>query len=201
VTGPPNKRMKLTRLSAAPGWLSTTVGTEVPPRARAGRIGAGTASQLIRGVRRTLAAGGMGGMLVVIARPHAWVLFLLATVVVICQSPAFGEEQRMLVRISEIQVDPEDLKDYRAILTEEAEASVRLEPGVVSIFPMYQRESPTEVRILEIYASREAYEAHLKTPHFQHYKTATAKMVKSLRLVDMEVMDTDTMTTIFRRMK
>jgi hypothetical protein len=54
---PPNKRMKLTKLSAAPGWLSTTVRTEVPPRARAGRIDAGTASQLIRGVLRTLACG------------------------------------------------------------------------------------------------------------------------------------------------
>ncbi len=53
---PPNKRMKLTKLSAAPGWLSTTVRMEVPPRAREGRIDAGTASQLIRGVRRTCPA-------------------------------------------------------------------------------------------------------------------------------------------------
>jgi hypothetical protein len=45
--------MKLTKLSAAPGWLSTTVRTEVPPRARAASMDAGTASQLIRGVRRT----------------------------------------------------------------------------------------------------------------------------------------------------
>jgi hypothetical protein len=50
---PSNKRMKLTKLSAAPGWSPTTVRTEVPPRAREGRIDAGTASQLIRGVRRT----------------------------------------------------------------------------------------------------------------------------------------------------
>jgi hypothetical protein len=57
-----NKRMKLTKLSAARGWLSTTVRTEVPPRARAGRSDAGTASQLIRGVRRT-----QGGAL---ARPR-----------------------------------------------------------------------------------------------------------------------------------
>jgi hypothetical protein len=49
----PNKRMKLTKLSAAPGWLSMTARTEVPPRARAASIDAGTASQLIRGVRTT----------------------------------------------------------------------------------------------------------------------------------------------------
>ena len=58
----------------------------------------------------------------------------------------------MLVRISEIQIHLEHLDEYNAILKEEAEASVRLEPGVISIFPMYQKGNPTEVRILEIYA-------------------------------------------------
>jgi quinol monooxygenase YgiN len=106
----------------------------------------------------------------------------------------------MLVRISEIEIHADHLEEYKAILKEEAEASVRLEPGVISIFPMYQKENPTEVRILEIYASREAYEAHLKTPHFQKYKTTTLKMVKSLKLVDMDVMDAKTMTEIFKKM-
>jgi hypothetical protein len=46
---PPNKRMQLTKLVAAPERRA-----EVPPRARAASKGAGTASQLIRGVRRTL---------------------------------------------------------------------------------------------------------------------------------------------------
>ncbi len=106
----------------------------------------------------------------------------------------------MLVRISEIEIHANYLEEYKAILKEEAEASVRLEPGVISIFPMYQKENPTEIRILEIYASREAYESHLKTPHFQKYKTTTLKMVKSLKLVDMDVMDAKTMTEIFKKM-
>lgn len=109
-------------------------------------------------------------------------------------------KNEMLVRISEIEIDANHLEEYKAILKEEAEASVRLEPGVISIFPMYQKEKPTEVRILEIYASREAYESHLKTPHFQKYKTTTLKMVKSLKLVDMDVPDVETMPKIFRKM-
>ena len=40
------------------------------------------------------------------------------------------------------------LEEYKAILKEEAEASVRPEPGVISILPMYQKEHPTQVRIL-----------------------------------------------------
>jgi len=38
--------------------------------------------------------------------------------------------------------------------------------------------SPTQIRILEIYAGREAYQSHLRTPHFEKYKTTTLKMVK-----------------------
>lgn len=107
----------------------------------------------------------------------------------------------MLVRISEIEIIPEYLEEYKAILIEEAEASVRLEKGVVSIFPMFEKENPNQVRILEIYADREAYESHLKTPHFQKYKTTTLKMVKSLKLIDMDAMDAETMSKIFKKMK
>ncbi|MUI12324.1 antibiotic biosynthesis monooxygenase [Massilia dura] len=106
----------------------------------------------------------------------------------------------MMVRISEIQIHAEYLERYKEILVEEAEASIRLEAGVIAIFPMYQQEDPTQVRILEMYADRQAYEAHLKTPHFQKYKTTTLPMVKSLRLIDMHAMDAQTMGKMFRKM-
>ena len=113
---------------------------------------------------------------------------------------AIAQRNDMIVRISEIEIHPNRLAEYNAILKEEAEASVRLEPGVIAIFPMSQKEKPTELRILEIYASREAYEAHLKTPHFQKYKATTLEMVKSLKLVDMDALDGQTMATIFKKM-
>ena len=84
----------------------------------------------------------------------------------VVRNAAGAQQKEMIVRISEIGVDLRYLEEYKAVLKEEAEASVRLEPGVIAIFPMYQKENPTEVRILEIYASQEAYESHLKTPHF-----------------------------------
>ena len=116
-------------------------------------------------------------------------------------SAASGSSRGMMVRISEIQIDPARLDEYNAILKEEAEASVRLEPGVISIFPMYQRENPTEVRILEIYASKAAYESHIRSPHFQTYKTTTLPMVKSLKLIDMALIDPATMLAIFAKMQ
>jgi 4-carboxymuconolactone decarboxylase len=110
-----------------------------------------------------------------------------------------GKPTEAMVRVSEIEIVPRHLDEYKAILKEEAAASVRLEPGVIAIFPMYEKEHPTQVRILEIYANREAYESHLQTSHFQRYKTTTLRMVKSLKLVDMGVMDAETMSRIFRK--
>ncbi len=117
-----------------------------------------------------------------------------------CVKGSSQSENRM-IRLSEIEIDSNYLEEYKAILQEESRASVQLEKGVIAIYPMYQKEHPTQIRILEIYADRHAYEAHLKTPHFQKYKTSTLKMVKSLKLVDMENIDTQTMAEIFRKIQ
>lgn len=107
----------------------------------------------------------------------------------------------MMVRISEIEIVPEFLAEYNAILKEESSASVEKEPGVVAIFPMYMKEQPNQIRIVEIYADSAAYQSHLKTPHFQHYKTTTLKMVKALKLIDMNAIDAQTMLEIFKKLK
>lgn len=110
-------------------------------------------------------------------------------------------EQDMIVRISEIEILPDYLTDYNTILKEEAAASVKVEPGVLAIFPMSQKENPTQIRIVEIYANRAAYQSHLQTPHFIHYKTATSNMVKSLKLIDMNSLDPTIMVEIFKKME
>jgi quinol monooxygenase YgiN len=91
-----------------------------------------------------------------------------------------------MVRIAEIEVDPALLDLYLELLREEIAASVAIEPGVVMLHAVQLREAPHLVRLLEVYASREAYEAHLQTPHFLKYKLGTAGMVRSLRLLDAD---------------
>jgi alkylhydroperoxidase/carboxymuconolactone decarboxylase family protein YurZ/quinol monooxygenase YgiN len=108
-------------------------------------------------------------------------------------------EPDMMVRIAEIEIFPEFQEEYKAVLKEEAAASVNVERGVIAIFPMVQKENPTQIRLVEVYASRAAYEAHLKAPHFLHYKTATRNMIKSLKLIDMKSLDTETMSLIFKK--
>ena len=120
----------------------------------------------------------------------------------------FGQESHldsdkgeMMIRMAEIEIDSSYIDEYIALLKEESEASVRLEPGVICIYPMFQKEDPTQIRLLEIYANREAYESHLRTPHFKHYKETTLKMVKDLKLIDMEAIDPAFMSEIFNKLK
>ena len=49
-----------------------------------------------------------------------------------------------------------------------------------------------------LYANQAAYKSHLQTPHFLHYKTTTLKMVKSLKLVDMDAIDPGNMNLVFK---
>ncbi len=120
---------------------------------------------------------------------------------IITYTPALAQQDTMMIRIAEIELNPAYIEDYMVILKEELAASVKLEPGVMVIFPMYQKENPAVFRLLEIYASREAYEHHLQTPHFQKYKTTTRNMVKSLKLIPMEAIDPETMTLLFTKME
>ena len=129
-------------------------------------------------------------------------------IIIVCNSCGQNEQQsenfnsdKMMIRISEIGIKPEYLDEYLSILKEESKASVELESGVISIYPMYQKNNPTEIRILEIYANKKAYESHLETPHFKHYKTTTLKMVNSLKLIDMNAIDGETMPMIFKKLK
>ena len=91
---------------------------------------------------------------------------------------------KQLVRLSKIEVDSSHLSEYNAYLKEEIEASMRLEPGVLTLYATAEKENPNKVTILEIYANEEAYRKHIQTPHFQKYKQGTLDMVKSLELMD-----------------
>lgn len=88
-----------------------------------------------------------------------------------------------IVRIAELEIDPAQLDTYKALLADEIAASIRLEPGVLMLHAVSLDEAPEKIRLLEVYADEAAYQDHLATPHFQRYKTLTASMVRSLRLV------------------
>ena len=107
--------------------------------------------------------------------------------------------ENMQVRIAELEILPEWLDAYLEAAGAVGAESVAKEPGVVCIFPMQKKESPTSIRIVEIYRSEEAYREHLATPHFRKYKEGTPHMIKSLKLVPMQPLDPDHADSIFKK--
>ncbi len=106
---------------------------------------------------------------------------------------------KMIVRLAEIEVYPEYLEEYLKYANEVDRLSVEREPGVICLYPMQSADDPHQIRILEIYASDEAYQLHLKTDHFQKYKQGTLHMVKDLKLPTMQPLDPETMKLIFEK--
>ena len=94
-----------------------------------------------------------------------------------------AQNNKQMVRLAKIVVDSTLLENYKTMLKEEIETSVRVEPGVLTLYAVSEKDHPTHITILEIYADTSAYKAHLQTPHFIKYKTGTKNMVKSLELV------------------
>jgi len=86
----------------------------------------------------------------------------------------------MIVRMAELEIDRGSIDAFNALLSEEIEASVRLE------FAIAVKENSHLIRVIEGYADQAAYEAHLTVPHFLKYKVGTADMVKSLRLIETD---------------
>lgn len=101
-----------------------------------------------------------------------------------CGAAEKGSGSPRKARIALITVDRQRLKEYNALLREEIEASMRLEPGVLMLYAVSEKERPERIMILEIYADEQAYRRHIETPHFKKYKEGTGDMVQSLELRD-----------------
>jgi quinol monooxygenase YgiN len=95
-----------------------------------------------------------------------------------------AQEKTQKIRLAKLVIYSSQLENYKVNLKEEIEASIRLEPGVLTLYAVAEKENPTHITILEIYADDAAYKAHLQTPHFIKYKNGTKDMVKSLEIVE-----------------
>ncbi len=88
--------------------------------------------------------------------------------------------------MAELEIDPAQLKSYKAALREEIETSIRMESGVLNLYAVSVKGHPAQIRLFELYADEGAYRAHLQTPHFKKYKNGTQGMVKFLNLVETD---------------
>ena len=90
-----------------------------------------------------------------------------------------GPSEAKVVRIAELEIDPAQLDNYLAIVKEEIEASIRVEPGVLAIYAVADKVNPSKLTFFEMYADEAAYFSHRESPHFKKYVDSTKDMIKS----------------------
>jgi quinol monooxygenase YgiN len=117
-------------------------------------------------------------------RSKLLLIFFMWMLTFLLHERASAQDKSQVVRLAKLQIDSFQLEHYRAALKEEIETSVRVEPGVLTLYAVYEKDNPTHVTVFEIYADADAFKMHLETPHFKKYKNTTKDMVKSLELFE-----------------
>ncbi len=97
---------------------------------------------------------------------------------------SIAQDSKRMYRIAKIKVDAKQLVAYTSLLQEQMTTAIKLEPGVLSYTAIADKKDATSITILEVYASNEAYQSHILTPHFKKYKDAVKDMVLALELID-----------------
>ena len=108
-------------------------------------------------------------------------LFILT---LLLATKVMAQERNQMVRLAKIKVDSLQLEKYNAALKEQMATAVRMEAGVLTYYAVADKNDPSNITILEIYADSAAYKSHIETPHFKKYKETVKDMVQSLKLID-----------------
>jgi len=114
-------------------------------------------------------------------------LFLIMGILALLGLESKGQDAKRIYRIAKIKVDPKQLGKYKLALQEQMNAAIKLESGVLSYTAVADKKDTSLITILEVYASTEAYQSHILTPHFKKYKEAVKDMVLSLELIDTDL--------------
>ena len=109
------------------------------------------------------------------------ILFLLFT------NKLHAQASKQMVRVAKIKVDSLQLEKYNIALKEQMKAAIKLEPGVLTYYAVAEKNNPTNITILEIYADTASYQKHITTKHFKKYKETVKNMVIFLELVDVDL--------------
>jgi len=107
-----------------------------------------------------------------------------AVLALLLSGGAVAEEARVpYVRIAELEISPAQLVSYKAAVNEEMEASVRVEPGVLAIYAVAEKDIPSRLRFFEMHADEAAYKAQ-RDGTLQDIRGCYQSMIISRRVIE-----------------
>lgn len=115
-------------------------------------------------------------------------LIIGASLLAITVPPLAGAQEMRgpYVRLAELEIDPAQFESFKVAIKEGIDAAVRLEPGVLVLYAVSEKDNPNSVRVFEVYTDEAAYKTHLETAHFKKFRDTTNQMVKSRKLLEAD---------------
>jgi len=95
-----------------------------------------------------------------------------------------SDASQPIMRIFEFVIAPNQVDAFMEAGRQNLEASVRDEPGVISMYCVTDKTDPTKLYVVEVYRDPAAYEAHIKTPHFTRFVSEIQGKVISRRVIE-----------------
>ena len=117
---------------------------------------------------------------------------LIGACLMLTGTPIAHAAEPTSVRIARLDIKPECLDAFLIAVREEMATSLRVEPGVIALYAVADKQDPTKMTFFEMYVDDAAYERHRNTPHFQKYFQTTKDMIARrvlLEAVPVELRD------------
>jgi (4S)-4-hydroxy-5-phosphonooxypentane-2,3-dione isomerase len=87
----------------------------------------------------------------------------------------------------DFKIKPGQMAAFRRLIDDNARASVKDEPGCRRFDVAAHRKDADRILLYEIYDDRAAFDAHLKTPHFAQFNSASADLVADKTVTEYDL--------------
>lgn len=79
--------------------------------------------------------------------------------------------------IVDFEIKPDSIEQFKALIAENARASVKEEPGCLQFDVVQAEDNPNRIMLYEIYADTAAFDEHRTMPHVQKFFGAAKEMI------------------------
>jgi quinol monooxygenase YgiN len=91
------------------------------------------------------------------------------------------------VIVVDFKIKPGGMVAFRRLIDDNAQASVKDEPGCRRFDVLSSRKEADRILLYEIYDNRAAFDAHLQTPHFAVFNAESAALVADKTVIEYDL--------------
>ncbi|RAW02158.1 putative quinol monooxygenase [Pseudochryseolinea flava] len=93
--------------------------------------------------------------------------------------------QDLFLKLVEIEIKEKGIDDFLMLSKNTVLPGIRSEPGLLMMYAISLKTTPTRVYVLEVYANEDAYKRHLISSHFLEFKRKSKRIIKRLKMTNV----------------